>query len=119
MKSGFKGSEEMKRRLADMARQMTGKAPEALAAEAQGTLELAQSLAPVATGELRDSGRIVREDDIANRNEFTAPHAAIVHEDKDAQHDNGQAKFLETAFNEAESGMARRLAQRLDVEKLK
>jgi hypothetical protein len=42
---------------------------------------------------------------------YSAPHALIVHERLDLRHAPGtQAKYLETAANEALSGMAERLA---------
>lgn len=91
-------------------------------------LEKAVKLAPLDTGDLRESGRIrdaSRGDSIKFVVEFTAPYAPIVHEDMEVNHPAkgpkkrnparraprptgqlGQAKFLETAFKEFGAGGA-------------
>lgn len=82
------------------------------------TLELicygAAALAPAETGALRESGKWYLEDlddrmlgfvsfgDLEHKNRAGTPsiaYAKRVHDDLSMQHTNGQAKFLEIAFN--------------------
>jgi hypothetical protein len=42
-----------------------------------------------------------------------APYAVYVHEDLEAHHTVGEAKFLENAINRARSGFAKRVAERM------
>lgn len=44
-----------------------------------------------------------------------APYAAIVHEDLEAFHPVGQAKFIESVLIESEPFMSARLARRIDL----
>lgn len=48
----------------------------------------------------------------------TAPYALIVHEDLNAHHPVGQAKFLESTLNESAPFIAERLGRRIRVEEL-
>lgn len=41
---------------------------------------------------------------------FTAAHAVVVHEDLQAAHDDGQAKFLETSIREGKDEVPRTIA---------
>jgi hypothetical protein len=71
---------------------------------AKETLARAKERAPVDTGRLRRSGRVVA-DDLSATIKFTAPHAFLVHERLDFQHPKGgQAKFLESAALEVDVG---------------
>jgi hypothetical protein len=62
-------------------------------------------LVPVRTGALKASGYITPvevQGEIATVEVgYSAPYAAAVHEDLEAQHPTGQAKFLEQPVNEA------------------
>lgn len=54
---------------------------------------------PVDKGELKNSRvNIIQGENFSI--EYTAKHAIYVHEDLDAKHDNGEAKFLEKAWAE-------------------
>lgn len=44
-----------------------------------------------------------------------AEYALKVHEDLSAHHETGQAKYLESAYNEAVSGLGERLAEKLKL----
>jgi hypothetical protein len=44
-----------------------------------------------------------------------APYAIYVHEDLEAHHPVGQAKFLESTINESKPHMAKRIAKRIDL----
>jgi hypothetical protein len=47
-----------------------------------------------------------------------APYAVVVHENLEAHHPNGQAKFLESTINESRPFMADRLAKRIDINRV-
>jgi hypothetical protein len=70
---------------------------------------------PVDTGELRDSGFEVEPvfvgDQVQGGLGFDAPHALFVHEDLEAQHSNGQAKFMESVLNESRPYFADRVGE--------
>lgn len=87
----------------------------AVKTEAEAVLGRAKERTPVDTGALRASGQVVHNE--TNRNELqiifggpSAPYAPQVHEDMAATHNDGQAKFLESALVEAEPGMVQRIA---------
>jgi hypothetical protein len=64
-------------------------------------LDLAKRNCPVKTGRMRNSGYVHvlgYEVEIG----FDTPYAATVHEDTSANHDTGEAKFLETPFKSAD-----------------
>ena len=86
--------------------------------EAEANKEQAQARTPVKTGVLRDSAQVISDGNTAHI-VYTAPYAAIVHEDLDAHHRNGEAKFLERTMNDSVAGMAQRLAERIHLEKVK
>jgi uncharacterized protein YyaL (SSP411 family) len=71
---------------------------EGLHKAAEAVLEAAQERVPVDTGELRSSGRVQVLDDGEAAVVFTADHAITVHEDLEAFHPEGEAKFLERAL---------------------
>lgn len=119
MAKGLTGVSEMKRTLERLAAQAQQNARKAAQSEMGQILETAKARTPVATGQLRDSGRVVPADtdDTAIRVgiTFDAPHAVYVHEDLDAEHATGQAKFLESALNEAAPTLARRIAAHIKL----
>ena len=75
-------------------------------------LTRAQQLVPVDTGHLRDSG-YVRESNDSVEVGFDADYALHVHERTDIFHQNGQAKFLETAVNELAPTITETYAQHI------
>ncbi len=91
----------------------------ALIREANEVLADAIVLTPVDTSALRQSGKVVvkRWDLVAV--EFgggSVTYARVVHEDLDAKHPVGQAKYLETATLRRERGYHSRMATFLDME---
>jgi hypothetical protein len=71
--------------------------------------ERSQPLAPSKTGELRESAFVETSGsgfDAVTTVGYSADYAADVHEDLEARHENGEAKFLETPARE---GAARTL----------
>lgn len=85
--------------------------------EAAGSMLLdeAQSRVPVDTGELRDSASLLMEGrgfDASAMAGFDAEHGLGVHEDLDAAHDDGEAKFLERPAQEKRVELARAMARK-------
>ncbi len=92
----------------------------ALYQEAQIEMTEAKQRTPVDTGALRASGTVFAPEVIGRLVRVTlgfggvaAPYAAIVHEDLDAHHPVGQAKYLESTLLESAPHMASRVASRL------
>jgi hypothetical protein len=108
------GVEKVKRELPKQMR-------DAVQAEAEALKVVAQSRVPVKTGALKNSARVVMDPDKAKASivfgNTDVDYAVIVHENLEAHHENGQAKFLESTLMEATSGMAERLATRMRFEK--
>ena len=87
--------------------------------EGEGIMTISkQAYVPVDTGTLRASGFVDRP--IRRGTKIlvmlgyggpAAPYAIFVHEDMDAFHVVGQAKYLEVPFRRARRGMAKRLAR--------
>jgi hypothetical protein len=118
MKFKFTGVAEMKRKMHTAAADIRRLQVRAVEAEAQKILKEAQSRVPVDTGQLRDSGRVEMHEDgttIKARIVFGTDHAIPVHEDLEAKHPSGQAKFLESALNEASSTVAAGIASRMKL----
>src|SRR5262245_6344165 len=103
------GAPEMLRKLQEGIAAKRQQAANATHAAAETVLVTAKERVPVATGALRESGRVetvVEDNTIKSTIVFDAPYAAKVHEDLDARHDNGQAKFLESALRESRTTIA-------------
>ena len=85
-------------------------------------LEEMKRRTPVDTGDLRDSGQIipavVTPRAVESGFVFDMPYAAIVHEDLEAFHRVGQAKYAESVIRESAPYMGARLALRCGVDKV-
>lgn len=90
----------------------------------EGNIEMteAKKRTPVDTGTLRASGRVDKPQRQGRRMFITLgfggaaeTYAFIVHEDMEAHHDVGQAKYLESTLNESAPFMAQRLARHLQL----
>jgi hypothetical protein len=97
----------------------------ALREEAKIELKEAIRRTPRDTGALRRSGRVteVKKGDRTCSVSIifggpTAPYAVYVHEDLEAYHPVGQAKFLESVLLESRPHMAKRLAARIKLQRL-
>jgi hypothetical protein len=94
----------------------------ALYLEAEIEMAEAKQRTPVDTGALRASG-VVSLPEFSGRQISVslnfggpaAPYALVVHEDLEAHHPVGQAKYLESVIVESAPFMAARLARRLDL----
>jgi hypothetical protein len=99
----------------------------ARALKEEAKIELAEAIrrTPKDTGDLRKSGRL---SEVKNSNRTSsieikfggdlAPYAVYVHEDLEAHHPVGQAKFLESVLLESRPHMAKRLAARIKLQRL-
>lgn len=95
----------------------------ALYHEGERIMTEAKRLTPVKTGALRNSGHVVAESETRVVLAFggaAASYAVIVHENLQARHPLGQAKYLEQPMLSAISGMDARLAAdvRKQIEKM-
>lgn len=118
-------ADDVNRRLGNLIRNLPGAVARALYEEAEIEMTEAKQRTPVDQGNLRDSG-IVEQPVIAGQ-EITvrlafggpaAPYALFVHEDLDAFHTVGQAKYLESVITESAPHMADRIVRQLDLEAL-
>lgn len=114
------GLTELQRFLFKLASDTPEVVAEALYREGLDIMKVAQSRTPVKTGALRDSGTVHKWDgnrqDIKINLTFGVPepkYAIFVHENLEAKHPNGQAKFLESAVMDAIPGWGERLAKRI------
>lgn len=84
--------------------------------EATGIMTVSKaSFVPVDTGALRSTGYVKPAQDFVELGYGgpAAPYALVVHEDLEAHHTVGSAKYLERPFRDATRGLARRLIARL------
>lgn len=119
----LKGVEGVAARISTLTRRVPEAAGNALVEETQIELVEAQRRTPVLTGALRASGHV--EGPLQSGNSVQAwvkfggpsvPYALYVHENLEAFHRVGQAKFLESVIREAAPYFASRVAARLQRE---
>ncbi len=115
-----KGLKELEQQFRIIAKATTDELQDALVAEAEIELAEAKRRTPVKYGPLRASGHVVppKTDNrsINVKVAFggpSAPYAIYVHENMEAFHKTGQAKFLESVLLESAPHMAARIAARL------
>ncbi len=120
IKFDFRGVSELDRHIRDMSNKVSTVAGRALREEAEIEMTEAKRRTPVDTGALRASGRVegpqLAAGDVYVTLSFggpAAPYALFVHENLDAYHKVGQAKYLESTLNESRPHMASRLAKRI------
>lgn len=78
-------------------------------------LAVAQERAPVDTGNLKGSGFVRKEGKLGVSVGFSAAYAIYVHENLEAHHDTGQAKFLESALRDNRDAIIRILQAKARV----
>ena len=112
------GADQLQRTLRALAGAAPGIAAGALYREAERIMTAAKRLTPILTGALKGSGQVVPPTETARGASVTMGfgnsaigYAVHVHENLQAHHPVGQAKFLEQPLNEARSGMDARLAE--------
>jgi hypothetical protein len=113
---------DVARRLATAVREFPREAARALYEEAQVEAKESMKRTPVLTGALRASHEVSKPEVGGREIRVTisvggpaAPYALFVHENLDAYHPVGQAKFLESTLNESRPYMAERVARRIDL----
>jgi len=119
------GAEAIAAKLRQLVARLPEEAANALFEEAQIEMTEAKQRTPVDTGALRASGRVhppkIVGHDISVALTFGGPavdYAIVVHEDLDAVHPVGQAKFLELTLNESRPHLLQRVARRIDLDRL-
>lgn len=76
----------------------------------QKIFERSQELVPVASGELKESGRVAQTEKGA-KVEYTAPHAHRIEYDPTIRHKNGQAFFVGQPFYESKDETKKELGR--------
>lgn len=121
----MRGTARLQQQLRNMARQFPAEVGRALYQETEIETTEAKKRTPVDTGALRSTvhtegptvqGRAISTAIVAGGP--SAPYALAVHEDLEAFHPVGQAKYIESVINESASHIAARVVQRLDLKKL-
>lgn len=119
------GFSQLAHRLLAVADKVPNAAGAALYAEAEIEMKEAKRRTPVATGALRASGYVdqpnISRGDINVILGFggaARAYAIEVHENLEAWHRVGQAKYLESVLWESEPHMLKRVARRLNIEDL-
>lgn len=105
------------KRIGEDAKQETS---DALYAEAELIMGEAKHRTPADTGALRSSGHVVPPDSPGDPIVLAfggpaAPYAVYVHENLEAKHSVGQAKFLESAIIDALPDLVERVAKRVKL----
>jgi hypothetical protein len=118
----IEGLDRLSRRLSARGDHMLRAGAAALYREGELMMTEAKLLTPVDKGALHNSGFAHPPERVSWGYLVTigfggpaAPYALIVHEDLEAAHTVGQAKYLETAVLRALPGLAERIARELDV----
>lgn len=123
--SGLIGADELKRNLERLARGVLPEGGRALASEAKPIEKVSRSRTPVESGDLRDTHRIsepkisagVASVAIGVGDASTTPYALVVHENMEATHATGQAKFLQSATFDAKPSLLSKLAKQFSLRK--
>jgi hypothetical protein len=124
-KKGFKNFDSIQKRIMAMPGKLTRQIEDAVKAEMRIELAEVKRRTPLDTGALRASEYV--DGPFVERGRIyasivaggpTAPYAMIVHENLEAFHRIGQAKYLESVLRESAQFMAARIARRLSVKKL-
>lgn len=116
------GTEAMKRRLKILAKKFPDEVGRALFIEAEIESKEVKRRTPVDKGNLRGSVHVVGPKREWRKIEVlivaggpAAPYALYVHENLEAEHKVGQAKFLESVILESRPHMASRVAKRIEL----
>lgn len=121
---GISGIEEMYKKLSKLEGFSPNAFGQAMYQEAQVEMTESKKRVPVDTGTLRASGFV--EDPKRQWRNISVTmgyggaaeaYALIVHEDLEAAHTVGQAKYLESVLQESAPHMAARIAKRIDLNK--
>lgn len=118
----FDGVKEMQSKIRQVVRDLPDRVAKALFAEAQIEMTESKRRVPVDTGVLRASGTVHPPDRegtkisvILSYGGAAETYAREVHENLEAFHKIGQAKYLQSVIDESRSHMLARLAARLKL----
>lgn len=104
------GMEQIRKRAKKWDKEIREAAKEALYDEALLTLEESNTDVPVDTGNLRASGYVKRPNRLGNVHiGYAAGYATYVHENLEAYHPVGKAKFLEDVIKKRRKGFMGRI----------
>lgn len=107
------GLREIEARLKRYSQKVDSVADEELKTAAESVLKTSNDKVPVASGRLKASGKIVRALDRVYEVQYDAPYAVAVHEDMEARHAHGEAKFLSKSLDTNRRGTFRKMAAEL------
>lgn len=124
MKVVFPDLERIQRALAESGPEGVKIAARALKNEAQEAMAVSQDEVPVDTGALKASGRVLPETGVFERgNEVyvqlvyggtAVEYASVVHENLEAYHPHGKAKYLEDPMVRQSNGISGRIADKVE-----
>lgn len=119
----IEGLDQLQRKLDALAQGLGAEVGHALRAEAEIEMTEAKRRTPVLTGVLKGSGHVTgptwRGREVTVELKFggpAAPYAVAVHENLEAFHKNGEAKFLERPLMESAPHLAARVARRIKLQ---
>lgn len=120
--ASLRGAAGIRRKLRTFAEKHFDEVGRALTIETEVEAKEVRRRTPVDTGELRASIYVERAERDGKRifsrivaGGVSAPYAIYVHEDLDAIHKVGQAKFIESVLLESRPYMAARVARRIEL----
>lgn len=115
-----KGTEKLRRALAELGERALFEAGKALYAEAELIMTESKKQCPVDTGTLRSTGYVEEPEHSGDQATVqmgyggpAAPYAVVQHERLDFKHKVGKAKYLEDPVKAAAPKLPRALAERL------
>lgn len=117
----IKGLDQLQAQLLALSNGFTRRIGSAVRAEMELVMTQAKRRCPVKTGTLKGSGHVDTENESGGRITAVllkfggpaAPYAVPVHENLEAHHPTGEAKFLERPLLEAVPSLAERIAARV------
>lgn len=125
IKGGLNGAAEMKRKVQKIKKNLPDEIARALYAETEIEAKESKRRTPVDTGELRASIHVLGPErsglmiyTMIVAGGPAAPYAVYVHENLDAFHKVGQAKFIESVIMESRPYMASRVAKRIEMNRV-
>jgi hypothetical protein len=117
----MKGIPQMKQKVDDVRQRLPIRVALALLAEAEIEIEESKRRVPVDTGALKKSAYVGAPVQSGTKTSielgYDMPYAIYVHEDLEAFHPVGEAKYLESVLNESARHMKDRLAARLHLDR--
>lgn len=112
----IEGAASVEKSLRRLIEQIPDRAAQTLNAVAEETMTVSKDRTPVKTGRLKRSGNVSKHataEDLSAELSYGTEYAVHVHERLDLRHTVGQAKFLESAVNEAVKVLGPRVAEDL------